>query len=274
MAKNIADLALATGPAQDLVFVDKFTHGLVGPGQKMVGPVKNGGKIVSKTPPGCWSPMITPSFHGGHEVTVPVAVEGAEVGDAVIFRITKCRAASNASSSGVDSFLEGRYTGDPFVAKKCPNCGTESPDSFIEGIGPEAIKCKECGAEASPFRFTHGYTVVMDRENGVAITVPQDVADKVAGNAKALHASPDTTEANPILVYAAADMPGVITRVIPFMGNMGTTPSTDMPDSHNAGDFGSFLIDAPHEYGLTREQLYENKTDATWIARRCARAQS
>jgi formamidase len=33
-----------------------------------------------------------------------------------------------------------------------------------------------------------------------------------------------------------------------------------MPDSHNAGDFGSFLIGAPHEYAITAEQL-ELRTD-------------
>jgi acetamidase/formamidase len=33
-----------------------------------------------------------------------------------------------------------------------------------------------------------------------------------------------------------------------------------MPDSHNAGDFGSFLIGAPHEYAITAEQL-EDRTD-------------
>ena len=45
------------------------------------------------------------------------------------------------------------------------------------------------------------------------------------------------------------------------MGQLGTTPSTNIPDSHNAGDFGSFLIGAPHEYALTAEELQEHKTD-------------
>ncbi len=34
-----------------------------------------------------------------------------------------------------------------------------------------------------------------------------------------------------------------------------------MPDSHNAGDFGSFLLNAPHAYSLTEEELIANKTD-------------
>jgi len=33
-----------------------------------------------------------------------------------------------------------------------------------------------------------------------------------------------------------------------------------MPDSHNAGDFGSALVGAPHEYAVTAEQL-ELRTD-------------
>ncbi len=33
-----------------------------------------------------------------------------------------------------------------------------------------------------------------------------------------------------------------------------------MPSSHNAGDFGSFLVNAPHEYALTEEQLLQ-RTD-------------
>jgi acetamidase/formamidase len=34
-----------------------------------------------------------------------------------------------------------------------------------------------------------------------------------------------------------------------------------MPDSHNAGDFGAFLVSAPHDYELTEEELKEHKTD-------------
>jgi acetamidase/formamidase len=45
------------------------------------------------------------------------------------------------------------------------------------------------------------------------------------------------------------------------MGQIGTSPSIDMPDSHNAGDFGSFLVGAPHDFALTAEQLVQHKTD-------------
>ena len=59
---------------QDTVRVTTFTGGLVGPSIEMLGPVADGGTIVAETAPGCWGPMITPSFRGGHEVTTPVAV--------------------------------------------------------------------------------------------------------------------------------------------------------------------------------------------------------
>jgi len=52
----------------------------------------------------------------------------------------------------------------------------------------------------------------------------------------------------------------VVARLRPFLGQLGTTPAIAMPDSHNAGDFGQFLIDAPHELALTVEQL-ELRTD-------------
>lgn len=44
-------------------------------------------------------------------------------------------------------------------------------------------------------------------------------------------------------------------------GQLGTTPSVDIPDSHNAGDFGTFLIGAPHKYAITEQQYEECITD-------------
>ena len=63
--------------------VEQYTNGLIGPSQPMLGPLADGGTLVTGTPPGCWGPMITPAFEGGHEVTQPVAIAGAEIGDAV-----------------------------------------------------------------------------------------------------------------------------------------------------------------------------------------------
>jgi acetamidase/formamidase len=205
--------------------------------------------------------MITPRFKGGHEVTQPVAVADAEVGDGVALRIKRIQVTSLATASGTMSFVEDRYLGDPFVARKCPECGTANPPTVVEGIGQEAIRCANCGAEVSPFRVPSGYTVVLDQESGVAVTVDQKVAESLATDAQKTICLPERSEQHSILAFNIADISGVIARMRPFMGNIGTTPSRDLPDSHNTGDFGVFLIGAPHEYAVTQQELDAAKTD-------------
>lgn len=246
---------------QAVVSVNTYTRGVIGPREAMLGPVRDGGRIVTGTPPGCWGPMITPIFQGGHEVTQPVAVEGAEVGDAVALKIVRCEVTSLATSSGVMEFVEGRYVGDPFVAKLCSACGTPSPSSHVEGTGDEAIRCDVCGAEVNAFRFSHGYVIVLDREHRVSLTVDAEVAQRIARMPSQLARLPELSEQHSILSLARADMSGVAAHMQPFLGNIGTMPSQDLPDSHNAGDFGSFLVDAPHAFGLSREALEAHKTD-------------
>ncbi len=246
--------------AQKTIHVSTFTNGLVGPSLPMLGPVANGGTIIAETAPGCWGPMITPSFKGGHEVTTPVAVDGAKPGDAIVIRIKNIRVTSTVTASGTMDFVEGRYTGDPFVARYCPQCKKKNPPTRVEGTGTTAIRCSECGAEVSPFRLTNGYTIVFDDKRKMALTVSPAVARKLAKNAATLMALPKESCQNPVVSMCPADISGLTTRLRPFIGNIGTTPAIDMPDSHNAGDFGQFLLGAPHEYGITREQL-ESRTD-------------
>lgn len=248
-------------PASPVIDVFSYSGGIVGPSVPMLGPVADGGTIRTGTPPGCWGPMITPKFQGGHEVTQPVAVEGAEVGDAVAIKIRKMQVTSLATASGVMEFVEGRYRGDPFVAKLCPVCGTMSPPSHVEGIGDEAIHCDVCGSEVNAFRVSNGYVIVLDREAGVSLTVSKAVAETLAGEASAFSALPELAQQHSVLTLAHADIAGLAAHMQPFLGNIGTTPSADLPDSHNAGDFGSFLIDAPHKYALTAEALAAAKTD-------------
>ncbi|PWR19513.1 acetamidase/formamidase family protein [Zavarzinia aquatilis] len=248
-------------PAPSVIDVQSYSGGIVGPSVPMLGPIADGGTIRTGTPPGCWGPMITPKFKGGHEVTQPVAIEGAEVGDAVAIKIKSMKVTSLATSSGVMEFVEGRYRGDPFVAKLCPVCGTMSPPSHVEGIGDDAIHCDVCGAEVNAFRMSNGYVIVLDREAGVSLTVNKDVAEKLAGSAQEFALLPDLAEQHSILSLARADIAGLAAHMQPFLGNIGTTPSVDIPDSHNCGDFGAFLIGAPHNYALSQEQLDAAKTD-------------
>lgn len=246
--------------ARQTVFVDEFTDAVLDPARTMLGPVADGGFIVAQTAPGCWGPMITPALRGGHEVTRPVAVAGAELGDAIVIRIHSIAVTSLATASGTDRPVEGRFLGDPFVAAHCPQCGAMNPPTRIEGIGPTAVHCAHCGAEASPFRIGHGYTIVFDEPKSVGVTVPQDTAERMGREAARYAALPGKSIQNPILTFAPHDLVGVMARTRPFLGQLGTTPAIAMPDSHNAGDFGSFLIGAPHQFALTARQL-ELRTD-------------
>ncbi len=245
----------------ETVFVDQFTNGVLDPGQPMLGPVRDGGHIVANTAPGCWGPMITPAIRGGHEVTRPVAVAGAEVGDAIVLRIKDITVTSLATSSGNDRTMDGRFLGDPYIAGRCPECNTLYPKTVIKGIGQTAIRCAGCGADVAPFNFTNGYTVAFDNNRSVGVTLPQEAAEAIAHQAKYYAALPENSIQNPILTFAPHDLVGLVVRLRPFMGQLGTTPSMPIPDSHNAGDFGSFLIGAPHEYALTAEQLQQHRSD-------------
>ena len=225
------------------------------PSKPFAGPVKDGGIIVARVSPGCWGAMITPDYPSGHEVTRPIEVEGAEVGDAIIIKVRRINVLSLATTSGTDVPQEGHYVGDPFVAKKCPSCGTVNPETYVEGIGEDAIRCKKCKAPIHPFLYGNTYTILMDDEREVAVTVPPEVAKEIACDAAHFSALPPESRQYSANIMASGDLPGLIAPLRPMVGNLGTCPAVAMPSSHNAGDFGSFLVGAPHEYALTEEQL-------------------
>lgn len=250
----------AINQAVDKFVVTALTDGILDPSQPMLGPVRNGGEIHAHTAPGCWGPMITPGLKGGHEVTRPVYVEEAEVGDAVVLEIREVSVTSIATASGHDTMVDGHFNGDPYVAKRCPNCGTVNPPTKVVGIGPDAVHCAQCGVPVTPFRIEHGYTVVFDEKKRVGVTVGKETAEKIARDAKAHANAPSCSVQHSVLLFAPHDMVGTVSRLRPFLGQLGTTPAVRIPDSHNAGDFGTFLIGAPHDYALTAEEL-EHRTD-------------
>jgi formamidase len=247
--------------ARQTVLVDTFTNGLLGPDIPLLGPVADGGHIVWNSTPGCWGPMITPAIRGGHEVSQPVAVDGAQPGDGIAIRIKDIEVTSLATSSGNDQPMEGRFNADPYCAPVCPGCGAEWPETRVEGIGQESVRCVNCGADATPFTFTNGYTIAFDDLHSVGVTVPGEAAEGFARDAARYAALPDNSTQNPILTFAPHDIVALATRLRPFLGQIGTSPSATIPDSHNAGDFGSFLIGAPHAYAMTPQELERHKTD-------------
>ena len=250
-----------TSEARRTVFVDTFTDGLLGPEVTMLGPVADGGHIVWNSTPGCWGPMITPSIRGGHEVSTPVAVQGTRPGDGIAIRIRDIEVTSLATASGNDQPMEGRFNGDPYCAAVCPSCGAEWPETRVEGIGPESVRCASCGADCTPFTFTNGYTIAFDELRAVGVTLPREAAEEIARAAARFAALPVNSVQNPILGFAPHDLVAVATRCRPFLGQIGTSPSATMPDSHNAGDFGAFLVGAPHRYAMTAQELQRHKTD-------------
>src|SRR3954453_6253839 len=253
-------MAIST-EARRTVVVDTFTDGTLGLDARMLGPVADGGHIVWNSTPGCWGPMITPSIRGGHEVSTPVAVDGAEVGDAIAIRISDIEVTSLATASGNDQPMEGRFNADPYCAPVCPQCGTEWPETRVDGIGDQSVRCASCGADATPFTFTNGYTIAFDPTHTVGVTVGRETAEAFAHDAARMAALPDNSRQNPILLFAPHDIVGMAARLRPFMGQLGTSPSITMPDPHNAGDFGAFLVGAPHRFALTATELAEHKTD-------------
>lgn len=247
--------------AVETLFVNEFINGILDPVEQMLGPVKNGGTIIANTTPGCWGPMLTPTIRGGHEVTKPVFVEGAEVGDAIVINIQSIQVTSLATSSGHDEAITDRFIGDPFVSVKCPGCGKLHPSTVIKGIGRQAIRCSTCDTETAPFKMTNGYTMAFDHKGHIGVTVGREGARRIALDAKNYMRTPENSVQNPVVALAPSDLIGVMARMRPFLGQLGTTPSKAMPDSHNAGDFGSFLIGAPHEYAFTQEELDKHRTD-------------
>lgn len=247
--------------AKRSIVVDGFTNSVLNPAEPMLGPLENGGTIIANTAPGCWGPMITPRLRGGHEVTKPVYIEGAEIGDGVVIRIRDISVTSLATASGHDTVSNQFCLGDPFVAARCPTCDEVWPETHIEGVGQDSVRCDKCGNPVKPFSMAHGYTVVFDDTQSVGLTVNQKAAQKIAVESSHYASLPDNSVQHSILNYAPADLVGTIVRMRPFLGQLGTTPSKAMPDSHNAGDFGSFLVGAPHNYALSADELQEHKTD-------------
>lgn len=233
---------------------------VVGPQVPMVGPLADGGVLIANTVHGCWGPMITPEMKGGHEVTQPVAVAGAEVGDAVALAIRRVRVVSKAAASGIHSVVAGRFQGDPSMAAVCPKCQTVNPPSYVRGIGPQAIRCRACDAEVIPFGVTHGYTMVFNDERSVGVTVDHAKAEEIAYHHSDYSGLWQGAQQHSVLVLALADLPGVMARVRPMVGNIGTTPAVNMPAANNAGDLGQRLVGAPHQLAISQAELVK-RTD-------------
>lgn len=228
---------------------------VVGPSVEMVGPIRSGDTLVAYTAPGCWGPMITPDLRAAHEVTRPVAVEGAEPGDCLLICIESIRILSRAATSGVERRLPDRFDEDPVMGARCPACGSLRPLTRAEGIGEDAVRCIACGSPASPFGMRYGFTMVFDDQRKVGLTVGSPVARRIAREARQWSALPAGSRQHPAVLLASSDLVGLACRLEPFIGNLGTVPGVDVPSNRNAGDAATVLVGADHELSLGVDQL-------------------
>lgn len=247
--------------AVETLYVNQLTNGVLNPAEPFLGPLKDGGTIIANVAPGGWGAMTNAAIRGSQEVTVPVHIEGAEVGDAIVVEIRSIDVTSEAATSGTAMAQLDRFIGDALLKAKCPGCGKLHPTTVIEGMGKDAVKCTTCHTSAAPLTIENGYTAVFhDREN-VALTVGKEGARKIAMEGEKLMHLPDTSIQHPSAAFGVYDLPGVLTRIRPFIGELGTVPSKTMPASYNARDAERKLLEARHDFYLTKEDLSEHCTD-------------
>lgn len=258
------ELAATSEPvtkAVQTLYVNQLTNGVLNPAEPFLGPLKDGGTIIANVAPGGWGAMTNATIRGSLEVTVPIHIEGAQVGDAIAIEIRAIDVTSEAATSGTAEAQLDRFIGDALLKAKCPGCGKLHPTTVIEGIGREAVKCTTCQTSAAPLTIAHGYTAVFHERENVALTVSKEGARKAALNADKLMHLPDDSVQHPSAAFGVADMAGVLARVRPFIGELGTMPSKTMPASYNARDAERKLLEAQHEFYLTKQDLSEHCTD-------------
>jgi formamidase len=234
--------------------VSEYTD-VIGPDVPMIGPLADEGILIAHSVQGCWGPMITPELRGGHEVTQPVAVAGAEVGDAIALSIKRIAIHSKAAASGTDAPVAGRFLGDAAIGARCPSCGAARPASYLRGIGIQAVRCRMCDAEIIPFTSPNGYTMVFDDDLTLALTVDRASAERIALSHADYSGIWPGARQHPAIIMALGDMPGVLTRIRPMVGNIGTSPAVRVPASKNAGDVAPPLVEASHDMPISAGDL-------------------
>lgn len=247
--------------AVETIFIKEFTDGVLDPQQSFLGPLRNGGTIIANIAPGGWGPMVTPAIRGSQEVTVPVYIEGAEVGDTIAIEVRSIDVTSQAAVGGTAELHVDRFISDPLLKVKCPGCGKLHPRTYIDSVGKDAIKCATCHTQTTPLHLEHGYTAVFHERANIAVTIGKEGARKIAQQPNEYMHLPEQSIQNPATVLGASDLAGVIARVRPFIGEIGTIPSKAMPASYNAKDAERKLLEAPHEFTLTKDDLSEHCTD-------------
>ena len=233
-----------------------------GPDIEMPGPVADGGHIVWNSTPG----LLGPDDHAGD----PRRARGLHAGRG---RGRRGRRRDRDPDQGHRGHLDGDVLGQrpgdggplqrrPVLRARCaPAAGRSGRRRGSRGSARPRCAARPAAPTATPFTFTNGYTVAFDDQRRLGLTVDEARAEELARDAARAAALPDNSIQNPILTFAPHDIVGLVTRMRPFLGQLGTSPSATIPDSHNAGDFGAFLVGAPHAFAMDATELQQHKTD-------------
>ena len=198
--------AVQTAPyfaqAHRTVFVDTFTDGLLGPEAPMLGPVADGGHIVVNTTPGLLGADDHAAIRGGHEVTLPVAVAGAEVGDAIAIRIRDIEVTSIATWSGNDR----RWRGASTATRTAPRLPGLRHSGRRRGGGHRAREraLRQLRRRRGALHLHPRLHDRLRRARALGVTVGREEAEGFARDAARFAALPDGSAQNPILDVRAA----------------------------------------------------------------------
>lgn len=232
--------------------------------------VADGGKIIATTAPGCWGPMITPRLLSSHEVTPPVYINGAKLGDSIAIKIEKIKIISKAAASGVGGTNPKYYDGDPSVYARCYHCNIHNPDTYIEGIGMSAIKCKVCGNQVTPHKLENGYTAVISDDAKLAVIVEQKVSESVAWKtSKNEYYLPEGSKQHLATIFGRADFSDLLIRSFPMIGNIGCSPAKRMPASKNAGDYYETIKKTTLFVQPSKDEINDAHMDINLVGEKC-----
>lgn len=245
------------------VFIDEFVDTVGGKvGNKYS--AKSDDTVTIELPPGCWGPMITPSIKSGHEVSTPLYIENANIGDSILIDILDIKVISDYSISGISEKVTGNYELDPTTKAICPNCKTENPLTEVKDIGKDGIVCKKCGSKIIPQFIKNGYTMKFDdnKKYGMTLDESEEVArEALVGN----NCLPKNSHQNSALTLNVSDVKGVISRVNPFIGNIGCIPEKEVPSSRNCGDSFKSLLKDPELSSIEKSNLTDAHMDVNSV---------
>ena len=243
--------------------------GLLGPDVEMLGPVQDGGHIVVDSTPGCWGRMITPSS-GRSRGSPAVAVAGAEPGDGIAIR--------RGHRGHLDrDGLGQRRSPHESSSRSLPRGGLpwyrqESREKHARWDRPGVGALRRCGAQATPFTFTNGYTIAFDDVRSVGVTVRRESAEGFAGGHGYAACQRTRPESDPRLRDARPR--GARPAATAVHGPARTAPSKTIAGLPRRRRLRLFLVGAPHATRSPPRSLPSTAPTATWTSTRSARERS